>query len=96
MLVRPLRLRMARSSSETMCRLIAVGIVPEGTARRVLRSMPLVQVELADESRVRERCVLMREGQALPPPAQSLVDDLLRSLAAPAVGRTVEVAGVSG
>jgi DNA-binding transcriptional LysR family regulator len=75
---------------------VGIGVFPESTARRPLRSMTLVRVELADERRVRERYVLVREGQALAPQARSLVDDLLRWFAAPAPGRAAAVAGGSG
>jgi hypothetical protein len=39
--------------------------------------MQLVQVELTDDWRVRERYVLVREGEALAAYAQALVDALV-------------------
>ncbi len=73
-----LRLRIQVSSFDTMCRMIAagvgIGVVPESAARRNLPLYALRQVELSDEWRTRERCVLVREGEALPGYAQDLID----------------------
>lgn len=79
---RSLRLRIQVSSFDTMCRMIAagvgIGVVPESAARRNLPLYALRQVELSDDWRTRERCVLVREGEALPVYAQDLID-LLRA-----------------
>ena len=78
---RPLRLRVELSSFDAVCRMVAagvgIGVVPEMSARRNAAELPLVQVELADAWRVRERHVLVREGEALPAYAQGLIDTLL-------------------
>ena len=75
---KPLKLRVQLSSFDAMCRLIGagvgVGIVPESAARRNQHSMNLALVELVDDWSVRERYVLVREREALPAYAQSLVD----------------------
>lgn len=75
---KPLKLRVQLSSFDAMCRMIGagvgVGIVPESAARRNQHSMNLALVELVDAWSVRERYVLVREREALPAYAQSLVD----------------------
>jgi len=75
---KPLKLRVQLSSFDAMCRMIGagvgVGIVPESAARRNQHSMNLALIELVDAWRVRERYVLVREREALPAYAQSLVD----------------------
>jgi DNA-binding transcriptional LysR family regulator len=78
---RALKLRVELSSFDAVCRMAAagvgVGIVPEISARRNLVELPLVQVELTDAWRVRERYALVREGETLPAYAQALVDALV-------------------
>lgn len=78
---RPLRLRVQLSSFDAVCRMVAsgvgVGVVPASSARRSLGQLQVVQVELSDAWRVRERYVLVREGDVLPAYAQSLVEALL-------------------
>ena len=75
---KPLKLRVQLSSFDAMCRMIGagvgVGIVPESAARRNQHSMNLALIELIDDWSVRERYVLVREREALPAYAQSLVD----------------------
>ena len=75
---KPLKLRVQLSSFDAMCRMIGagvgVGIVPESAARRNQHSMSLALIELLDDWSVRERYVLVREREALPAYAQSLVD----------------------
>jgi DNA-binding transcriptional LysR family regulator len=75
---KPLKLRVQLSSFDAMCRMIGagvgVGIVPESAARRNQHSMNLALIELVDAWSVRERYVLVREREALPAYAQSLVD----------------------
>lgn len=78
---KPLRLRVELSSFDAVCRMVAagvgIGVVPEMSARRNLVDLPLVQVQLSDEWRVRERYVLVREDEALPAYAQALIDALV-------------------
>lgn len=75
---KPLKLRVQLSSFDAMCRMIGagvgVGIVPESAARRNQHGMNLALIELVDAWSVRERYVLVREREALPAYAQSLVD----------------------
>jgi DNA-binding transcriptional LysR family regulator len=81
------RLRVELSSFDAMCRMIGagvgIGVVPESSARRNLADMPVVQVELEDPWRVRERYVLVREGENIPAYAQALVDALVGFYAGP-------------
>jgi DNA-binding transcriptional LysR family regulator len=83
---KPLRLRVELSSFDAVCRMVAagvgIGVVPEMNARRHLVDLPLVQVELTDEWRVRERYVLARDGETLPAYAQALIDMLVEHYAA--------------
>lgn len=78
---RPMRLRIQLASFDAMCRMVGggvgVAIVPESAARRNLAPMQLAQIELTDEWRVRERYVLVREGESLPAYAQALIEALL-------------------
>jgi DNA-binding transcriptional LysR family regulator len=78
---RPLLLRVELSSFDAVCRMVAagvgIGIVPEMSAARNLVDLPLVQVELSDDWRVRERYVLVRDGEPLPAYAQALIDHLV-------------------
>lgn len=77
---RTLRFRVELSSFDAVCRMVAsgvgIGVVPEISARRNLGELPIVQVQLTDAWRVRERCVLIREGEVLPPYSQAVVDAL--------------------
>ncbi|WP_137920900.1 LysR family transcriptional regulator [Hydrogenophaga sp. 2FB] len=78
---KPMRIRVQLSNFDAVCRMIGtgvgIGIVPASSARRNLVDMPLVQVELKDAWRVRERFVISREGEPLPAFAQALVDALI-------------------
>jgi len=73
-----MKLRVQLSSFDAMCRIVGggvgVAIVPESAARRNVKPMKLAQIELTDEWRVRERYILVREGETLPPYAQSLIE----------------------
>ncbi|MES2979971.1 MAG: LysR substrate-binding domain-containing protein [Pseudomonadota bacterium] len=81
-----LHLRVELSSFDAVCRMVAagvgIGVVPEMSARRHLAELPLVQVQLLDAWRVRERYILTRTGDALPPYAQALIDMLVETYAA--------------
>lgn len=78
---KPLRFRVELASFDAVCRMVAagvgIGVVPEMSARRNLPELPLVQVELSDDWRIRERYVLVREGEALPAYAEALVEHLV-------------------
>jgi DNA-binding transcriptional LysR family regulator len=78
---KPMRLRVELSNFDAVCRMIGagvgIGVVPESSARRNLADMPLAQVELADEWRVRERFAVVREGEKLPAYAARLIDALV-------------------
>lgn len=78
---RSLRLRVELASFDAVCRMVAagvgIGVVPAISARRHLEELPIVQVELTDAWRVRERYALVREGEAPAPFAQALVDALV-------------------
>ncbi len=78
---KPMRIRVQLSNFDAVCRMIGagvgIGVVPASSARRNLAGMQLVQVELADTWRVRERYVVVREGEHLPAFAQALVEALL-------------------
>ncbi|ABM37452.1 LysR family transcriptional regulator [Polaromonas naphthalenivorans] len=75
---KPLKLRIQLSSFDAMCRMIGagvgIGIVPESAARRNQDSMQLALIELLEPWSVRERYILVREHEALPAYAQSLID----------------------
>ena len=74
---KPLKLRIQLSSFDAMCRMIGagvgIGIVPESAARRNQDSMQLALIELREPWSVRERYILVREQNALPAYAQSLI-----------------------
>lgn len=78
---KPMRIRVQLSNFDAVCRMIGtgvgIGIVPASSAWRSLSDMPLVQVELKDVWRVRERFVIAREGETLPAFAQALVGALV-------------------
>ncbi|HSV04779.1 MAG TPA: LysR substrate-binding domain-containing protein [Phenylobacterium sp.] len=77
---RPLRLRVQLRSFDAVCRLVecgvGVGVVPETTARRAVRTMNLGVVELADDWAVRELKIVVRAEAELRPYARQLVDSL--------------------
>jgi DNA-binding transcriptional LysR family regulator len=77
---KPLKLRIQLSSFDAMCRMIGagvgVGIVPESAARRNQEAMGIALVELLEPWSVRERYILVRKREALPPYAESLIETL--------------------
>jgi DNA-binding transcriptional LysR family regulator len=77
---RPLRLRVQLRSFDAVCRLVecnvGVGIVPETTARRVLRTMAIAMVPLTDPWAVRELTICVRNMKELPLYAKQLVEHL--------------------
>jgi DNA-binding transcriptional LysR family regulator len=78
---KPLKLRIQLSSFDAMCRMIGagvgVGIVPESTARRNQARMGIALIELTDAWSVRERFILVRNRDALPRYAESLIETLI-------------------
>jgi DNA-binding transcriptional LysR family regulator len=75
-----MKLRIQLGSFDAMCRMVGggvgVAIVPESAARRNVKPMKLAQLELTDAWRVRERYILVRELEALPAYAKSLIETL--------------------
>ncbi len=84
---KPLRVRVELSNFDAVCRMIGagvgIGVVPHSSAKRNLASQALVQIELSDAWRVRERYVLVRASERLPAYAQALIDALLAFFARP-------------
>jgi DNA-binding transcriptional LysR family regulator len=77
---RPLRLRVQLRSFDAICRLVecnvGVGIVPETTVKRTMRTMAISAVNLTDAWAPRELTICVRNEEALPPYARQLVDHL--------------------
>jgi len=77
---RPLRLRVQLRSFDAVCRLVeckvGIGIVPETTARRVMRTMAIAVVPLTDPWAARELTICIRSFDELPLYARQLVEHL--------------------
>ncbi len=77
---RPLRLRVQLRSFDAVCRLVeckvGIGIVPETTARRVMRTMAIAVVPLTDPWAVRELTICLRSMKELPLYGRQLVEHL--------------------
>ena len=77
---KPLKLRIQLTSFDAMCRMIGagvgVGIVPESAARRNQAAMGLALIELTEPWAVRERHILVRDREKLPPFARALIEAL--------------------
>jgi DNA-binding transcriptional LysR family regulator len=77
---RPLKLRVQLRSFDAVCRLVeagvGVGVVPQTTARRAAKSMPLTLIDLADDWAVRDLKIVVRALDDLRPYARELVDAL--------------------
>jgi DNA-binding transcriptional LysR family regulator len=77
---RPLRLRVQLRSFDAVCRLVeckvGIGIVPETTARRVMRTMAIAIVPLTDPWAVRDLTICIRTMKELPLYARQLVEHL--------------------
>ena len=77
---RSIKLRIQLSSFDAMCRMIGagvgLGIVPESAARRNQSSADIALIELVDAWSVRERYILVRNRDALPRYAESLIETL--------------------
>ncbi|WP_309644165.1 LysR substrate-binding domain-containing protein [Phenylobacterium sp.] len=77
---RPLRLRVQLRSFDAVCRLVecgvGVGIVPQTTAARAVRTMSLGVVDLTDDWALRELTICVRGMDELRPFARELVESL--------------------
>ena len=77
---RPLRLRIQLRSFDAVCRLVeknvGVGIVPETTARRAVKTMAITIVTLTDAWAVRDLTICVRSFAELPSYARELVTHL--------------------
>ncbi|WP_334165158.1 LysR family transcriptional regulator [Phenylobacterium sp.] len=77
---RPLRLRVQLRSFDAVCRLVecgvGVGIVPQTTASRAVKTTALEVVELTDDWAVRELKIVVRAMDELRPYARELVESL--------------------
>jgi DNA-binding transcriptional LysR family regulator len=80
---RPLRLRVQLRSFDAVCRMVeckvGIGIVPETTARRVMKTMSIAVVPLTDPWAVRELTICVRSRADLPAYARQLVEHLRQS-----------------
>ncbi len=77
---RALRLRVRANSLDAVCSMVAagvgVGIVPEATARRLRRGLPLGVVRIAEPWAVRQLTLCVRDSRRLSRPAKRLFDVL--------------------
>ena len=77
---RPLRLRVQLRSFDAVCRLVecrvGIGIVPETTARRAMRTMAIAVVPLTDPWAVRDLTICIRNTKELPLYGRQLVEHL--------------------
>jgi DNA-binding transcriptional LysR family regulator len=77
---RPIRLRVQLRSFDAVCRLVecgvGVGVVPQTTASRALRTMALGVVDLADDWALRDLNIVVRALDDLRPSARELVESL--------------------
>ncbi len=77
---RALRLRVRVNSLDTVCSMVAagvgVGIVPEATALRCRRALPLATLRLAETWSMRELALYVRDSRRLPKPARRLFEAL--------------------
>lgn len=76
-----MRLRIQLSGFDAVCRMIAagvgIGVVPESTAQRNLRSMNLAAIPLTDDWSLRERYVLVRQLEHLAPYGRAMIEALV-------------------
>jgi DNA-binding transcriptional LysR family regulator len=77
---RPLKLRVQLRSFDAVCRMVeagvGVGVVPQTTAARAVRTMPLAVIELSDDWAQRELNIVVRAMAELRPYARALVESL--------------------
>jgi len=78
-----LRLRVQLRSFDAVCRLVecnvGIGVVPQTTAERCVRTMSLHRLELTDEWALRNLTICVRKLQELPVYAQELVKHLAQA-----------------
>lgn len=88
---RTLRPRVRVNSLDTVCAMVAagvgIGIVPEATALRHRRTLPIATVRLAEPWSMRELALYVRDSRRLPKPARQLFDALCATSAAVGVRR---------
>ncbi|TAJ86036.1 LysR family transcriptional regulator [Reyranella sp.] len=79
---RAMRLRVRANSLDAVCAMVAagvgVGIVPEATARRQRRALPLAMVRIAEPWAARQLTLCVRDSHHLSRPARRLFDALRR------------------
>ena len=72
---RALRLRVRVNSLDSVCAMVAagvgIGIVPEATALRHRRALPLAMLSLTEAWSIRELALYVRDSRRLPKPASS-------------------------
>ncbi|MBI1197101.1 MAG: LysR family transcriptional regulator [Phenylobacterium sp.] len=77
---RPLKARVHLRSFDAVCRLVesgvGVGVVPETTAGRAIRTMELAVIDLTDDWAVRDLNIVVRRLDDLRPYARALVESL--------------------
>jgi DNA-binding transcriptional LysR family regulator len=77
---KPLRLRVQLRSFDAVCRLVecgvGVGVVPQTTAARAVKTMALAVTDLADDWALRELTIVVRAAGELRPYARALVESL--------------------
>lgn len=80
---RALRLRVRANSLDAVCSMVAagvgIGIVPEATARRERRALPIDIVRLADGWAARQLTLCVRNSRQLSRPARQLFETLRKS-----------------
>jgi len=80
---RALRLRVRANSLDAVCAMVAagvgVGIVPEATARRQRRALPLAMVRIAEPWAARQLTLCVRDSRHLSRPARRLFEALRKS-----------------
>lgn len=80
---RAMRLRVRANSLDAVCAMVAagvgVGIVPEATARRQRRALPLAIVRIAEPWAARQLTLCVRNSRSLSRPARQLFDALKKS-----------------
>jgi DNA-binding transcriptional LysR family regulator len=80
---RPIRLRVQLRSFDAVCRLVecnvGLGVVPETTASRAIKTMAIKVVDLTDAWALRKLTICIRDFDALPPYAQQLVEHMRAS-----------------